>query len=154
MKSFENTFQFDFDQQCILKSYEKVTAIKTDINQLIEQLCFIDDLLSIYLTDESKTHETYSINFEKLEEMYFEHMNKVFKQTEILDNIHKSFRQAAETTPGSKESNSEDRNRSNIKYKPIKIPTFDPAKTKILSFHGWCALFQITSSAPPDFTIK
>ena len=94
LKSFENFLQSDFDQQLILKAYEKVTAIKTDLDQLIDQLCSIDDFPSSDLTDELKTHETYSINFKKLEELYFEHMNKVFKQNEILDNIHKSYRQA------------------------------------------------------------
>ena len=61
-------------------------------------------------------------------------MNKVFKQNEILDNIHKSYRQAAETTPGSTGSKNEEPNRSNIKYKPIEIPTFDPAKTENFVF--------------------
>ena len=75
LKSFENFLQSDFDQQLILKAYEKVTAIKTDLDQLIDQLCSIDDFPSSDLTDELKTHETYSINFEKLEELYFEHMN-------------------------------------------------------------------------------
>ena len=154
LKAFENYLQSDFDQQLILKSYEKVSAIKVDLDQLIDQLCSIDDFPSSDLTDELKTHETYSINFEKLEELYFEHMNKVFKQNEILDNIHKSYRQAAETTPGSAGSKNEEPNRSNIKYKPIEIPTFDPAKTEILSFHDWWALFQIASSALPDFSMK
>ena len=75
LKSFENFLQSDFVQQLILKAYEKVTAIKTDLDQLIDQLCSIDDFPSSDLTDELKTHETYSINFEKLEELYFEHMN-------------------------------------------------------------------------------
>ena len=69
-----------------------MSAIKVDLDQLIDQLCSIDDFPSSDLTDELKTHETYSINFEKLEKLYFEHMNKVFKQNEILDNIHKSYR--------------------------------------------------------------
>ena len=79
LKSFENLMQSDFSQQLILKSYEKVTAIKTDLDQLIEQLCSIDEFPSSDLTNELKMHETYSINFERMEERYFEHMNKVFK---------------------------------------------------------------------------
>ena len=42
LKSFENFLQSDFDQQLILKAYEKGTAIKTNLDQLIDQFCSID----------------------------------------------------------------------------------------------------------------
>ena len=46
LKSFENFLQSDFDQQLILKAYEKVSAIKVDLDQLIDQLRSIDDFPS------------------------------------------------------------------------------------------------------------
>ena len=46
LKSFENFLQSDYDQQLILKAYEKVSAIKVDLDQLIDQLCSIDDFPS------------------------------------------------------------------------------------------------------------
>ena len=155
LKTFENFLQSDFDQQLILKSYEKVCAVKQDMDILIDQLTTIEDFPPNDLAEELKTHESYSINFEKMEELYFEHMNKVFKQNELVENIHKSYRHAAETTPGSRTTFSdESNNKLNIKYKPIEIPTFDPAKTEILSYHDWLALFLTAASALPDFSMK
>ena len=81
-------------------------------------------------------------------------MNKVFKQNEILDNVHISYRQAAETMPGNTENQNYNPNKLNINYKPIGAQTFDPAKTEILSFHDWSAKFQTKTSTLPDFSIK
>ena len=71
LKTFENFLQSDFDQQLILKSYEKVCAVKQDMDILIDQLTTIEDFPPNDLTEELKTHESYSISFEKMEELYF-----------------------------------------------------------------------------------
>lgn len=151
LKSFERFLQSGYDLELILKSYEKVYAVKQEMDMLIDQLTTLEDFPSYEFTEELKTHKSYSINFEKMVDVYYEHMNKVYKQNELVENIHKSFRQAAEATPGSRGTlPDESSNTLNIKYKPIEIPTLDPAKTEILSFYDWITLYHTTASALPD----
>ena len=67
LKSFETYLQSGYDQQLILKSYEKVPAVKQDMDMLIDQSTTVEDFPPNELTEELKTHETYTINYEKME---------------------------------------------------------------------------------------
>ena len=64
------------------------------------------------------------MNFEKTEEIFFSFMNKVFKQNEIVENIHKRYaNNAAISSPStsSMSTSSEDSSKLNLKFKPIEI---------------------------------
>ena len=79
IKSLEQYLVNEFDQQILLKSYEKTTAAKSELDDLIGQLSLQQDISADLLAEELNTHEGYVLNFEKIDEKYQTHMNKIFK---------------------------------------------------------------------------
>ena len=96
-------------------------------------------------------------NFDKIEVSYFQYLNKILKQTETIQQIHQSYRNAAtdNISGATATAHSDDHsNKLNVKFKPIEIPVFDPEKTEILSFHDWITLFTNAASNLDDYAMK
>ena len=107
---------------------------KSDLDLHFQQLSLTDDMTTESLTDELTTREGYTDNFEKMEESFYRYMNRILKQNKIMENIHKSYQNAAAVSPlpaMSSSGTSSNATKLNIRYKPIEIPVFDPAKTQV-----------------------
>ena len=158
IKTLESYIINEFDHNILLKAYEKCQAAKTDLDTHFQQLTFKDDMSSESLAEELNTQDNYTNNFEKIEETYYAYMNKILKQNEIIDNVHKSYQNAAAVSPyhstTSSDSSRMDLNKLNIRYKPIEIPVFDASKTEILSFHDWLNLFRHAADNLPDYAMR